>query len=95
MYSNKHNSWEPVGGLDHCKDTIQQFEQAHTTLALINDAGPAAHCLQPEEEVERQAAVIFGPNDIDAKTAVRRLMNRQGLDGSMEEYLPGSGIAMK
>ena len=61
----------------------------------MNDAGQASHLLQPEEEVERQSSVIFGPNNSDAKTAIRRLMNRQGLAGEVDEYLPGYCNEMK
>ena len=75
-YNHKHNTWQTVESPENSKSLVTEFEQAHTALALMNDAGPARHLLQPEEEVDRQAAVVFGPNNTDAVTAVRRLMNR-------------------
>ena len=88
-YNNIHNTWQTMETLENSKSLVTEFEQTHTALALMNDTGPARHLLQPEEEVYRQAAVIFGPNNTDAVTAVRRLVNRQGLAGEVTEYLPG------
>jgi hypothetical protein len=63
-YNNRHNTWQAGGTLENSKELIADFEQAHTALALISDAGPVRHLLQPEEEVERQAAIIFGPDNM-------------------------------
>ena len=87
-YNNRHNTWQTMETLENSKSLVTEFEQTHTALAFMNNAGPARHLLQ-SEEVDRQAAVIFGPNNTDDVTAVRRLMNRQGLVGGVTEYLPG------
>jgi hypothetical protein len=45
--------------------------------------------LQSDEEVTRQSEILFGLDDIHARTAVSRLMGRQKLAGVVDDYLPG------
>ena len=39
--------------------------------------------------MSRQSAILFGPDDCHARLAVSRLMYRQGLAGTVDDWLPG------
>ena len=83
-YSNKHNEWLYLHDL-FCDDLIDKFE-SQTVLAGIEIRRKS---LQSEEEVSRQSAILFGPDDCYARLAVCRLMHRQGLAGTVDDWLPG------
>ena len=73
-----------------CDDLIAEFESHSALNAVAVPGESAAHdVLQTDDEVDRQSAVVFGEADCDALIAVRRLMNRQGLEGTVSDYLPG------
>ena len=68
-----------------CDDLINEFE-SQTALVGLEIKRKS---LQSEEEVARQASILFGPDDSHARTAVARLMSRHKLDGLIDDYLPG------
>ena len=82
--SNKCNTWVNVEDMS-CDDMINEFE-SQTALAGLKIKRQS---LQFEEEVNRHAPLLFGPNDCHAKTVVFRLMCRQRLEGTVHDYLPG------
>jgi hypothetical protein len=81
-WNNRYNQWKTEDELE-CTELMKQFEEAQIT----SDA--SACMLQTEEEATKQAAIMFGPDDEYAKTAVKRLIAKQKLTGTVEEFLPG------
>ena len=83
-WNNRFNVWRYADELD-CPDLIAAYEQesAMAGIEIVRQS------LQTEEEVEKQASVLFGPNECHAIEAVTRLMRRQGLGGPVSEYVPG------
>ena len=88
-YNNRYNSWRDLCDLQ-CDELIADFESQSALNAVAVPGESASHgVLQTDTEVDRQSAVVFGEDDCDAVIAVRRLMNRQGLEGTVADYLPG------
>ena len=88
-YNNRYNCWRDLCDLQ-CDDLIADFESHSALNAVAVPGESAAHgVLQTDAEVDRQSVVVFGEADCDAVIAVRRLMNRQGLEGTVADYLPG------
>jgi hypothetical protein len=80
-YNNRYNCWRDVADLQ-CDELIVDFESHSALNAVAVPGESAAHdVLKTDDEVDRQSAVVFGEADCDAVIAVRRLMNRQGLEG--------------
>jgi hypothetical protein len=82
-YTDKENTWEYLESMS-CDELIADFE-SHVAMTAEIDR----KLLQSDEEVDRQASVVFGDGDCHARTAVCRLMSRQCLEGGVDDYLPG------
>ena len=88
-YNNRYNCWRDIADLQ-CDDLIADFESQTALNAMAVPGESSTHdCLQTDAEVDKQSATVFGEDDCHAVIAVRRLMNRQGLEGTVSDYLPG------
>ena len=82
--SNQSNTWEYLENMS-CDDLIAEFK---SQTALIS-AEVSRQSLQSDQEAARQASILFGTDDSHARIAVSRLMARQKLIGTVDDYLLG------
>ena len=84
-YNNRHDVWRGTDELD-CDDLIKGYESSHANIACMTEAMASEQvcCIADE-----QASELFGDCDSNAREAVSELIQKQGLDASVDSFLPG------
>ena len=84
-YNNRHNVWRGIDELK-CDDLIKGYEDSHASIACVAEIMTTEQmcCIADE-----QASELFGECDSNARNAVSELIEKQGLDASVDSFLPG------
>ena len=92
-YNNKYNCWRDEEDLA-CQDLIDKYNQAYLGLSqqqVLQVFTVMAMCLAVSGSASASVYVIegLGMPETEVQEAVRRLINRQQLDGEVDSYVPG------
>jgi hypothetical protein len=82
-WNNRFNVWRGIDELN-CPDLITDFESSHASIAI-----EVMTEIQIANTAESQAVELFGEDDCRAREAVSQLMSKQGLEGTVDSFLPG------